>query len=346
MNKLLSKLKQPQRVLKILFIVLVITFMISSRSIIFYTLKGVTWSFILAYLLAPIVYEFEKREWPRFLAVLIIWLLIVITILIIIALLIPIIFKQISLITNQWEIFSVNSQLSVKITNLIPVSMQNIFIEQWRSLPVLFSQYINHLMSSNILDDLAIIVVIPVLSFYMMLEREKWYLALQHLLPKRWRSNANVLGRRLNIVIGRWIRGQVLISFMVFLTTFFGISIIGAKYALLLSTINGLFNFIPYFGAIISIGLGTFITFLSNVDYIWPIIFLLLATQIVKSMILTPIIIGRRINQKPAAVLISLLIGWQFMGVAGFLIAVPVLVLLKILISFFASVKLKRKYLK
>ncbi|MCG8551417.1 MAG: AI-2E family transporter, partial [Desulfobacterales bacterium] len=237
MNRLISNIKDPQWVLKILFIVLVITFMISSRSIILYTLKGVVWSFILAYLLAPIVYEFEKREWPRFLAVLIIWLLIIFTIILIIALLIPIVFKQISLITEQWEIFSVNSKLSRRLAELIPMGIQNIFIDQWRALPVLFSQYINDLMSSNILDELALIVVIPVLSFYMMLEREKWYLAIQHLLPKRWRSNATVLGRRLNIIIGRWIRGQVLISFIVFLATFFGISILGAKYALLLSTV-------------------------------------------------------------------------------------------------------------
>ena len=71
------------------------------------------------------------------------------------------------------------------------------------------------------------------------------------------------------------------------------------------------------------------------------IAFLYAAIQIVKSMLLTPIIIGRQVNQKPATVLIALLIGGQFYGIAGLLLAVPVLSMLKILISFFAGVSLK-----
>ncbi len=341
MNNILHLFRNPKRILKVLFTILIIVFFISIREICFYALKGIIWAFLLAYLLTPIVYEFERREWPRFLAVLIIWILIILLLIVSIAILVPVIFEQLSVVSELWQEFSEASPISQRLIELIPESFQVLLVDELKELPSLVIERISKSFSARVLDEVTLLVVIPVLSFYMMLEREKWNLALLHIFPKNWRSEAALLGRRLNIVIGKWVRGQILISILVFGVTVLGIYFIGTDYALLLGIINGVTNFIPYFGPIFGTAFGLFITFLTNVNLLWPIAFLYAAIQIVKSMLLTPIIIGRQVNQKPATVLIALLIGGQFYGIAGLLLAVPVLSMLKILISFFAGVSLK-----
>ena len=97
-----------------------------------------------------------------------------------------------------------------------------------------------------------------------------------------------------------------------------------------LGLFSGIANIIPYFGPIIGIvPTVIFALFDSTSKAIYAAIAFIVIQQ-VESGILTPKIIGESVGVHPVYVILSLFIGGKFMGVAGMVIAVPILVAIKL----------------
>ena len=119
-------------------------------------------------------------------------------------------------------------------------------------------------------------------------------------------------------------------------------SIIGVKYSVLLGFMIGLFNIIPYFGAIIAVAISILITVITggiSKALIMAIVVIIL--QQIDSNIINPKIIGNSLEISPLLVIFAVTVGGAYFGVLGMFLAVPVVAVLKIVVNDWIEFKSK-----
>ena len=121
-------------------------------------------------------------------------------------------------------------------------------------------------------------------------------------------------------------------------------SIMGVKYAVLLGFMIGLFNMIPYFGAIIAVIIATLITLLTG--GFWQALTMVIVVTILQQVdanIINPKIIGTSLKISPLLVIFGVTVGGAYFGVWGILLAVPLIAVLKLFIIDYIEYKNKLK---
>jgi predicted PurR-regulated permease PerM len=177
------------------------------------------------------------------------------------------------------------------------------------------------------------ILVIPFLVFYLLLDAERIYRRFFMSLPKRYQKSCLKLWKKIDSSLGEYIRGQLMISFIVGLIIYVGYLLIGLPYALFLAVIAALFNIIPYFGPILGAIPAVVVAFLTNPILVLWVILINLLGQLVEGNVLGPIIVGKRLHIHPIALILVLLLGAELAGVWGLILAVPFYVMIRVVIS-------------
>jgi predicted PurR-regulated permease PerM len=124
------------------------------------------------------------------------------------------------------------------------------------------------------------------------------------------------------------------------LLTYIGLSILGIKYAIILGVVAGVMEIVPFFGPLIS-GLLACIVALS----VSPLLafFAILLTVVLHQLensFLAPKILQKAIGLPPAVIIIGLLIGGKLLGLAGALLAAPILGIIFVIIQERETLKL------
>lgn len=148
-----------------------------------------------------------------------------------------------------------------------------------------------------------------------------------------------------NTVFFKFISGQLIDAIVVGILVTIAMLIIGVKYAVLLGFMIGLFNIIPYFGAIIAVAISIIITIITgglSQAIIMAVVVIIL--QQIDSNIINPKIIGNSLEISPLLVIFAVTVGGAYFGVLGMFLAVPVIAVLKIIINDFLDYKIKKKY--
>ena len=105
--------------------------------------------------------------------------------------------------------------------------------------------------------------------------------------------------------------------------------------ALLWGTLAALLNYIPYVGPMIMVGVMLMMGFVSFHDLFHSLLpaMIYLGLHVLEGEIVTPIVLGRRMAISPLILILALMIcGWLW-GIAGLLLAVPMMVCVKIVLS-------------
>ena len=148
-----------------------------------------------------------------------------------------------------------------------------------------------------------------------------------------------------NRIFFKFISGQIIDGIIVGILVTIGMSIIGVKYAVLLGFMIGLFNIIPYFGAIVAVAISVLITLITggiSQTLIMAIVVIIL--QQIDSNIINPKIIGNSLEISPLLVIFAVTVGGAYWGVLGMFLAVPVAAVLKIIIDDWVEFKNSKKY--
>lgn len=107
-------------------------------------------------------------------------------------------------------------------------------------------------------------------------------------------------------------------AIVVGILTAIAMSIIGVKYAVLLGFMIGLFNLIPYFGAIIAVAVAILITiFTGGIGQAIIMAIVVIVLQQIDANIINPKILGSSLSISPLLVIFAVTIGWSIFGVLG-----------------------------
>ena len=148
-----------------------------------------------------------------------------------------------------------------------------------------------------------------------------------------------------NRIFFKFISSQLIDAIIVGILVTIAMSIIGVKYAVLLGFMIGLFNIIPYFGAIVAVAISVLITIITgglSQAAIMAIVVIIL--QQIDSNIINPKIIGNSLEISPLLVIFAVTVGGAYFGVLGMFLAVPVIAVLKIVVNDYIDFKIKKKY--
>ena len=177
-------------------------------------------------------------------------------------------------------------------------------------------------------------VLLPILTYYLLRDWDALRGRIQELLPRVYRDRVVAMAGEYDRLLGRYLRGQVLLASCVGVIIGVGFWILGFPYALLLGLLAGVLNFVPYLGLIASLLAAMLIALFSG-HFLGGLlkIGVVFGVEQVLESILGPRIVGQSVGLHPVWVILSLALFSFFFGFVGLLLAVPAAVFLKLVLA-------------
>ena len=202
----------------------------------------------------------------------------------------------------------------------------------------------------SIVTGVVDVFVMIVVSVYALLERGKILNFIRKLTSAIFNEElCQKMGKYFNDtnqIFYKFLSSQIIDAIIVGILTTIMMSILKVKYAVLLGFMIGLFNIIPYFGAIVAVAIAILITLITGgiSQAIWMAISVIILQQI-DANIINPKIVGNSLEISPLLIIFSVTVGGAYFGVLGMFLAVPVAAVLKIAINDYIVYKNRKKEL-
>ena len=211
------------------------------------------------------------------------------------------------------------------------------------------SKYIKTITSfAGVIFDIFITLVV---SFYILSERSDIKNFLKHLCGAVFsKKGYNKISRyygKINDIFYKFITAQIFDAIIIGIITTIAMSIMHVKYAGLLGFLIGLFNVIPYFGAIIAVGFAVLLTIFTGgiAQALWLALVIIILQQI-DANIINPKILGDSLSISRILIVFSVTLFGSWFGVVGMFLAVPMIGLIKVLVLDFIEEREKEKELE
>ena len=173
---------------------------------------------------------------------------------------------------------------------------------------------------------ISLLVVTPVVVFYMLLDWHKMIATIDGFVPIRHRETARALAREIDTAMAGFLRGQSLVCLCLGAWYGIGLSLIGLNFGLLIGITAGILSFIPYVGSLTALVLSSTVAIVQD----WPQWRLLamslgvvLVGQFLEGNILSPKLVGESVGLHPVWLIFALLAFGSLFGFTGLITAVP-----------------------
>lgn len=229
---------------------------------------------------------------------------------------------------------------SEMVTNLIK-NVQSIDINQYINISNL-AEYAKGAWGfvTSIIDIFVAIIV----SIYILAERNRILRFFERLTKallgeKKYKNIEKYFNNTNDIFLG-FLSSQIIDAIIMGILSTIALSIMGIKYAPLLGFIIGLFNIIPYVGAIIAVAIAGIVTLITGgvTQAIWMLVVIIIIQQI-DANIINPKIVGNTLKISPLLVMFAITIGGAYFGMIGMFLAVPIAAVFKILLEDYITYK-------
>jgi predicted PurR-regulated permease PerM len=182
--------------------------------------------------------------------------------------------------------------------------------------------------------------LMPVYTFLLLLYRNKFRTFLDKLISEDKIETADRILNRAAEVVPRYLKGLIVVVLILMVINSSVFWLIGLDYPIVLGVIAALFNLIPYLGTIIGFAMVLLIVLATQTPVlaIW-VILSFFPIQFFENNILTPNITGSYVQINPLIIIMSLFAGGMMWGLAGMLLVIPYLAMIKIVCENIDSLK-------
>lgn len=287
----------------------------------------------LAYCLDPIADRLERLGMSRIAATIVITALATVVFIVLALLVVPTLIQQtVNLVQTAPRILqTVQEWLTTQFPDLLDAestlrkSLQNIGATiQSRGV-----QVVETVLSSamSLVNVAVLIVLVPVVTFYLLLDWDKIVSRIDGLLPRDHAPVVRQIARDIDRTLASFIRGQGTVCLV--LGTYYaaGLMLVGLQFGLVVGFVAGLITFIPYVGAIVggalAVGLALF-QFWGDWGWIAVVAGIFMLGQFLEGNILTPNLVGNSVGLHPVWLIFALSAFGTLFGFVGMLVAVPV----------------------
>ena len=176
------------------------------------------------------------------------------------------------------------------------------------------------------------LAIIPFISYFILAEGDIALKKFVERIPNKYfEMSLNIMDKLGNELVS-YLRGLILECSIVGGLSVVGYLIIGVPYAVVIGIITGIANLVPYLGPIMGAGLAVVASLTKTGDFqmLLPIAILWLVIRLIDDMALQPLCFGKSLDMHPVAVVLTLIIGHQLMGVSGMVISIPIATILRV----------------
>ncbi|MCD9853303.1 AI-2E family transporter [Epilithonimonas sp. JDS] len=136
----------------------------------------------------------------------------------------------------------------------------------------------------------------------------------------------------IQFMVKKYLVGLFLQMLIVTILSLIAYTIIGVKYNFMLAILTGILNILPYIGILTALLIGALITFAtSGVSHVLFIVIAIVVIHAIDGNIIMPRVVGSKVKINSLIVIIGLVIGEMLWGIAGMLLTIPVLAIMKII---------------
>lgn len=298
---------------------------------------------IITYLINPLVKVLESRQFPRTVAILIIYLALSVFTGLIIFYAMPELFRELNKFAlnipaymHSFEAMFDGIQKYYQRFGL-PDGIRQVFDERimqlQRLLVVLVRQTLSGIM--NLFSSLLSFIIAPFFAFYLLRDLANIKEGLLGIIPNTYRTEILALLRDVDDVLSKFVRGHLTVCLIIGVFTGLGMALIGVDFAFVIGLIAGITDLIPYFGPFIGAVPAIALAVLKSKTTVLYAILVIIVVQQLEAQIVTPKIMGNSLGLHPLLIIFILLAGGELYGIVGMLLALPVTAVFKVIFNYF-----------
>jgi predicted PurR-regulated permease PerM len=299
-----------------------------------YFIKDIILQFFVALLvmtiLNPLVTRLSKFKIPRAVSIIVVYVLTLGIIGVALAGIIPPLADQTTTFVNNLPEYIEN----LAIPNIVMEPVVNQLFSALGEFPAQAAK-----ATISIFSNLINVLLVLIFAFYLLMARSKQDEQFDMFFGKERSKKIAKIIDTLEIKLGGWARGQLILMLLVGSITYTGLRLLGIPYALPLAILAGLLEIVPYFGPIIAAIPAVIIGFsISPIIGIATTALAFLIQQL-ENYLIVPKIMEKSVGVSPIIILLALTIGFKIAGPMGALISVPVFITLQVFVKEYVASK-------
>ena len=322
--------KNWTRYLQVMLIVLIVLYVGRSLFI------PITFGLLLALIMYPICKKLEDRKWPRSMAVFVAISVVIILFIALLCLLgyeLNIFMRDIPRMTKKLVSYSPGIRNWLKNNIGISESDQtdwlNKLIVNFQNDLGAFLKTVFSLSASM----LFMLIMIPVYASLFLYHRGTFVRFLHSLAGPAYRDNVRNVLKPATLTYFRFVKGTFFVYLIVGVLNSAGLMMLGIEHAILYGMVTAFMTIIPYVGIIISASMPFAVALITRESLWYPagVIIIFTLVQYLEANVIFPRIVGVQLNLSTWSTLVAMIAGTILWGVAGMILFVPLLAIVKII---------------
>jgi putative permease len=325
---------------KLIAAILLLCLMAAAGYALQHTISCFLLSWVIAYLLDPLVMRLERRTLRRTRALVLLYAILGIVSIFFMAIMVPkltmgwdsfvgdlpLYIQKIKQIAMEWKIRLPDRYGSEEIQWLIDKVSNNIDSAAQKAGVMVYS------FGSRIFFNIFNIVLSPILVFFMLYYKQTVIDTLKSWLPEERRAVIIDIGLEVNRSIGGYLRGQVIVSIIVALLSTVALLILDIAHPIFCGIFAGAASVLPFIGVLIATLPALFfawyqyqsIAILSQTGFAFALIYFL------EGYIIKPLIFKESMNLNPLMTIVMVMALGELLGFWGIMLALPIAAAIKI----------------
>jgi len=299
-------------------------------------------SFVIYYLMEPMVIKLEERGLSRTQASSIPFLLFGLAVFIITLWIVPLLSDQIEALKAQMPAYltklkELATQWESKAHPLLKELGQSSVVESTQQYLLTMASNFFSKIPTLLTSSITVLLLTPFFAFFLLYEGAELYRRFLKIVPNHLFELMVTVNHSINVQMGQFIRARLLETALISLFVYVGLNLVNFPYSLIFSITTGLLNLIPYVGPVIA-ALPQIILCLISPELrhdIIPIILINLGSQIFDAVILVPLLVAKIVDLHPVIVVLAVILGGQTLGVLGMIIFIPLASAIKVFVTAF-----------
>lgn len=184
---------------------------------------------------------------------------------------------------------------------------------------------------SGVLGGILGLLTILILTFYFLVEADALRRTLLQLFAVRRRARVDAVSRAITTKVSAWLSGQLLLAGIIGTTSAAFLWATGIPFFYVLALISAVGELIPVVGPILSAIPAVAVAATVSLNKALLVIVFFVLQQQFENHLLVPKVMQRQVGVNPAAVIVALLVGGNLLGIMGAILAVPTVAILQVL---------------
>lgn len=312
---------------------------------------------LMYYLFNPFVNYLEKRKVKRIYGVGILFLLVIGLLVVAVGAIFPFLRDQIASFIENFPDFidSIIGTVTGWVETLPFGAEIESFIEEGEtfiaSIPDNLDQYLTDGFSglstvmAGVTNVVVTVITFPIILFFLLKDEKRFFNAVLGVVPPKWREDLIRVSSEINLQVGAYVKGQLIIASSIGVMMFIGFTVIGLEYNGVLAIIAGFTSIIPYIGPTLAFIPALVIALMDSWWMVLQLLIVWAVVQFIDGNLIEPNVMGKQLNVHPLTIIIVLLVMGDLIGLFGLIFGVPIYAIIKVIAVHFFQ-QFKKRYNK